>query len=75
MQLLRNIFINILYFAFITAKVTLPGQEDMKVLESELAAIQDLSFAFRRAASRMIDMTSSEYYAKWKEMYVRDDKQ
>lgn len=45
------------------------GQEDMKALESELTSIQDLRFAFKRAASRMNEMSSIEYYEKWKAKY------
>lgn len=45
------------------------GQEDMKALESELTSIQDLRFAFKRAASRMNEMSSIEYYDKWKTKY------
>ena len=43
--------------------------DDIKVLESELVSVQDLSFAFKRAASRMSEMTSREYHDKWKLKY------
>ena len=60
---------------FILAKVTVTvesesgKQEEAKVLESELTSIQDLRFAFKRAASRMNEMSSIEYYEKWKSKY------
>lgn len=44
-------------------------KDNMQALESELASLQDLSFAFKRAVSRLMEMVSEEYYAKWKEMY------
>ena len=45
-----------------TAQVTLEGRaEELDILEGELASIQELEFAFQRAASRMIEMSSSEY--------------
>ena len=34
---------------------------ELKMLEGELASIQELSFAFRRAASRLTEMSSSTY--------------
>jgi len=35
--------------------------KEMKMLGGELASIQELSFAFRRAASRLIEMSSNNY--------------
>jgi hypothetical protein len=34
---------------------------ELKMLEGELASIQELSFAFRRAASRLTEMSSTTY--------------
>jgi hypothetical protein len=34
---------------------------ELKLLEGQLASIQELSFAFRRAASRLSEMSSVEY--------------
>ena len=37
------------------------AQDELKVLEGELASVQELSFAFRRAASRLTEMSSVGY--------------
>ena len=36
-------------------------KEELDVLEGELASVQELGFAFRRAASRLSEMAGSEY--------------
>lgn len=41
------------------------GQEELKVLEGELASIRELSFAFKRAASRLTEMSSVGYVERW----------
>ena len=48
------------------------AQDDLKVLEGELASVQELGFAFKRAASRLIEMSSREYYARWMDRYQPD---
>ena len=44
--------------------------EDLDVLEGELSSIQELSFAYQRAASRMIEMSGEEYLQKWNKKYL-----
>jgi protein AFG1 len=44
-------------------------QEEMNVYEGELASIKELGFAFERAASRLIEMSSQQYFNKWKAKY------
>ena len=45
-----------------TAQVRFEGRvEELDILEGELASVQELGFAFKRAASRMIEMSSAEY--------------
>ena len=36
-------------------------KEELDVLEGELASVQELGFAFRRAASRLSEMGGAEY--------------
>ena len=44
------------------AQVRFEGRlEALDILEGELASVQELGFAFKRAASRMIEMSSAEY--------------
>lgn len=44
------------------AESVVPAQDtELKMLEGELASIQELSFAFRRAASRLVEISSVEY--------------
>lgn len=38
---------------------------ELKLLEGQLASIQELSFAFRRAASRLNEMTSISYISSF----------
>jgi predicted ATPase len=37
------------------------AQEELEMLEGELSSIQELRFAFRRAASRLTEMAGQEY--------------
>ncbi len=46
-------------------------QEEICVVESELASIQELSFAFQRATSRLLEMNSAHYYQVWQSRYMR----
>eukprot|EP00606_Chrysophyceae_sp_TOSAG23-5_P000311 GSChrysophyteH2.ASY1.ANO1.1719.1 assembled CDS len=41
--------------------------DELLLMEGELASVQELSFAFRRAASRLTEMAGSEYHRKWAE--------
>lgn len=50
-------------------KITFGQQEELSVIESELASIQELSFAFQRAASRLVEMNSSNYLANRKSFF------
>ena len=34
---------------------------EVKLLEGQLSSVQELSFAFKRAASRLVEMASSQY--------------
>ena len=40
------------------------AQSDVRVVVGELASVKELSFAFRRAASRITEMTSREYWKR-----------
>ena len=40
---------------------------ELKLLEGELASVQELSFAFKRAASRLAEMSGQLYLSKWKQ--------
>jgi len=42
------------------------AQEELKLLEGELSSVQELAFAFRRAASRLVEMAG----AAWRESRV-----
>ena len=45
-----------------TAEVKFEGRvEELDILEGELASVQELGFAFKRAASRMVEMGSAGY--------------
>ena len=46
---------------------------ELDLLEGELASVQELSFAFRRAASRLIEMAGSEYHRKWENKGIRKE--
>jgi hypothetical protein len=41
------------------------AQEELKLLEGELASVQELRFAFKRAASRLTEMSGEQYLAAW----------
>jgi predicted ATPase len=45
------------------------AQEELKLLEGELASVQELSFAFRRAASRLQEMCGEGYLRRWRDMH------
>ena len=38
------------------------AQETLRVLEGELASVQELGFAFRRASSRLVEMGGVSYH-------------
>jgi len=42
------------------------AQEELKLLEGELASVQELRFAFKRAASRLTEMSGQNYLESWK---------
>ncbi|RYH15028.1 cell division protein ZapE [archaeon] len=44
-------------------------QEELGVVEGELASVQELHFSFQRAASRLVEMSSEEYLKAWSEKY------
>jgi predicted ATPase len=48
-----------------TSESTTDAADELQLLEGELASVQELSFAFRRAASRLTEMAGSEYHKKW----------
>ncbi len=68
---LQNHFIHIvsssisLHFSLDTVKVNHTREEELNVLQGELASIQELTFAFRRASSRLFEIASEEYLAAW----------
>lgn len=41
------------------------AQEELKILEGELASVQELRFAFKRAASRLTEMAGAAYMFNW----------
>eukprot|EP01039_Chlorochromonas_danica_P005297 gene5297-5832_t len=49
-------------------KNNLGQQEEISVVVGQLAAVQELDFAFQRAASRLIEMTSDDYHTQWEEL-------
>jgi predicted ATPase len=44
-------------------------QVEVNILEGELASIQELGFAFRRAASRLVEIGSRSYMQRWREKH------
>ena len=42
------------------------ANDELKLLEGELSSVQELKFAFRRAASRLTEMAGKEYLKNWK---------
>lgn len=52
------------------ATVPLDSAEgDLRCSQGELASIQDLQFACRRAVSRLIEMSSAQYLQTWRRKY------
>ena len=45
------------------------ANDELKLLEGELSSVQELKFAFRRAASRLTEMAGKEYLKNWKLKY------
>lgn len=45
------------------------ANDELKLLEGELSSVQELKFAFRRAASRMTEMAGKEYLNIWKSKF------
>jgi protein AFG1 len=45
-------------------------QEEISVVESELSSIQELGFAFKRATSRLYEMSSPHYFTVWQSRYL-----
>jgi len=44
-------------------------EKEIKLLEGELASIQELSFAFKRAGSRLVELSGEEYFKAWEQKY------
>ncbi len=44
-------------------------QDELKILEGELASVQELAFAFRRAGSRLTEMAGSRWQERWNEIH------
>ena len=42
------------------------ANDELKLLEGELSSVQELKFAFRRAASRLTEMAGKDYLENWK---------
>lgn len=50
----------------VTTKVGIDSaQDELKILEGQLSSIQELGFAFKRASSRLNEISSVEYYNNW----------
>ena len=47
------------------------GEEDLRVLEGEVASVKELLFAFKRAASRLNEMRGFQYLNAW---HIRNDR-
>jgi predicted ATPase len=45
------------------------ANDELKLLEGELSSVQELKFAFRRAASRLTEMAGKEYLKNWQLRY------
>ena len=52
-------------FSLDKVKVNHTREEELNILQGELASIQELTFAFRRASSRLFEIASEEYLAAW----------
>ena len=46
------------------------GQNTLSLLEGQLSSVQELAFAFKRAASRLEEMGSQTYRDKHKAKYL-----
>ena len=58
---------NHFYFTILEIYVgTDAANDELKLLEGELSSVQELKFAFRRAASRLTEMAGKEYLQNWK---------
>jgi hypothetical protein len=55
----------------VSVKVNHVREEELNILQGELASIQELSFAFRRASSRLIEISSEEYLSAWNHKHGR----
>jgi predicted ATPase len=47
------------------------SNDELKLLEGELSSVQELKFAFKRAASRLTEMAGSEYLKNWTIKYKK----
>ncbi len=45
------------------------GEEDLRLLEGEVASVKELLFAFKRAASRLNEMRGSQYLEAWRDKH------
>ena len=52
-------------------RLSVGQQEEINVYEGELASIKELGFAFERACSRLIEMTSEHYFERWKRKFLQ----
>jgi predicted ATPase len=69
-SLVIRFYFNFLFFSEVAQERLSAGQqEEINVYQGELASIKELSFAFQRAASRLVEMTSVQYYNRWKSKY------
>ena len=48
------------------------AESDLRCSQGELASIQDLQFACRRAVSRLMEMSGSQYLQTWRKKYGID---
>jgi predicted ATPase len=62
-----NLFINLSIIEIYQG--TDAANDELKLLEGELSSVQELKFAFRRAASRLTEMAGKEYLKNWKLKY------
>lgn len=54
---------------FLSLKGSVPldaASDDLRCSQGELASIQDLQFACRRAASRLVEMSGDDYLTNWR---------
>lgn len=64
---MRNAYV----FLFIDKLKVDAAQDELKVLEGELSSIQELNFAFQRAASRLKEISGQEYLERWKTIHKK----